>query len=128
MRNTFYPYNPKLKQLARQLRKNMTFGEVLLWQKIRRKQLGIQFHRQIPIKKYIVDFYCHELHLAIEIDGSTHDHPEVAISDFKRQQEIEDLGVKFLRFDDKEIRKNTDEVVEVIEKWIDLHESPTEGR
>ena len=85
--NTFYPYNPRLKNLARELRQNMTLGEVLLWQKIRGRQLDYQFHRQIPIGEYIVDFYCHELFLAIEVDGSTHDHPDVAVSDLSRQSE-----------------------------------------
>lgn len=126
--NTFYPYNPRLKKLARELRKNMTFGEVLLWQKIRGRQLGCQFHRQIPIEEYIVDFYCHELFLAIEIDGGSHDHSEIAVSDLKRQNELEALGIRFLRFEEKEVRKNLDGVVGIIERWIDLNRSPIEGR
>jgi very-short-patch-repair endonuclease len=120
MQNTFYPYNPKLKELARELRKNLTLGEVILWQKIRRRQLGYQFHRQIPISEFIVDFYCHELHLAIEVDGGSHDHPEVAVNDLQRQNEIEDFGIRFLRFEEKEIRRDIDAVVEVIEHWIEL--------
>lgn len=64
----------------------MTLGEVILWQEIRNRKLGFQFHRQVPIKEYIVDFYCHELLLVIEIDGSTHDHPEVAVNDLQRQK------------------------------------------
>jgi very-short-patch-repair endonuclease len=120
MQNTFYPYNPKLKELARELRKNLTLGEVILWQKIRRRQLGYQFHRQIPISEFIVDFYCHELHLAIEVDGGSHDHPEVAVNDLQRQNEIEDFGIRFLRFEEKEIRKDIDAVVELIEHWIEL--------
>lgn len=86
MPNKIPPYNPKLKELARQLRKNMTLGEVILWQEIRNRKLGVQFHRQVPIKEYIVDFYCHELLLVIEIDGSTRDHPEVAVNDLQRQK------------------------------------------
>ncbi|MEX0660305.1 MAG: DUF559 domain-containing protein [Balneolaceae bacterium] len=128
MPNKIPPYNPKLKELARKLRKNMTLGEVLLWQEIRRRKLGFQFHRQIPIHNYIVDFYCHELYLAIEIDGSSHDHPEVAVSDLKRQNELEEVGVRFLRFEEIEVRKNVDNVVEVIENWISLNRSPLEGR
>jgi very-short-patch-repair endonuclease len=120
MQNTFYPYNPKLKELARELRKNLTLGEVILWQKIRRRQLGYQFHRQIPISEFIVDFYCHELHLAIEVDGGSHDHPEVAVNDLQRQNEIEDFGIRFLRFEEKEIRRDIDAVVELIEHWIEL--------
>jgi len=128
MPNRIPPYNPKLKELARKLRKNMTLGEVLLWQEIRNRKLGFQFHRQVPIKNYIVDFYCHELQLAIEIDGSSHDHPEVAVSDLERQNEIEAEGIQFLRFEEKEVRKNLDVVVEVIENWVELNKSPLEGR
>lgn len=62
-----------LKQLARELRKNSTLSEVLLWDELNKKKLGFEFHRQVPIKNYIVDFFCHELMLAIEVDGSSHD-------------------------------------------------------
>ena len=58
--------------MARELRQNMTLSEVLLWQEIKGKQLGIQFSRQIPIDEYIVDFYCKNLQLAVEIDGESH--------------------------------------------------------
>jgi len=121
MPNKIIPYNPKLKKLARKLRKNMTYGEILLWQEIREENLGFQFHRQVPIKNYIVDFFCHELYLAIEIDGSYHDHPEVSVSDFTRQQEIEKLGVNFLRFNESEVRKNLSDAVEDIHNWIILN-------
>ena len=72
-RNKLIPYNPALRQLSRKLRKESTFSEILLCQKIKWKALGVEFHRQVPVNKYIVDFYCHELMLAIEIDGSSHD-------------------------------------------------------
>ena len=128
MPNKIHPYDPKLKELAQKLRKNMTLGEVLLWQEIRNRKLGFQFHRQVPIKIFIVDFYCHELQLVIEVDGSTHDHPEVAVSDLERQNEIEKEGIQFLRFEEKEVRKNLASVIEVIERWIDLHRYPLEER
>jgi len=127
MPNKILPYDPKLKKLARQLRKNMTLGEVLLWQQIRDRQLGVQFHRQVPILRYIVDFYCHELLLAIEIDGQSHDHPEVAVNDLKRQNKLEDEGVYFPRFNEKEVRKDINGVVPVIEDWIELNRSHLEG-
>lgn len=121
MPNKIHPYNPELKKLARKLRKNMTLGEVLLWQEIRNRQLGVQFHRQIPLYNYIVDFYCHELQLAIEIDGSSHDHAEVAIEDLTRQEELESHGIYFLRFEEKEARKNLNEVLNVIVRWIECN-------
>jgi very-short-patch-repair endonuclease len=98
--NKLHPYNPELKLLARKLRKNMTLGEILLWQEIRDKKLVYQFHRQVPLYKYIVDFFCHELQLAIEIDGSSHDHPEVSVNDLTRQEELESYGIQFLRFEE----------------------------
>jgi Protein of unknown function (DUF559) len=66
-------YKPYLKKLAHKLRKNMTFGEVTLWQHLKRKQMqGYDFDSQRPIDGFIVDFYCKELMLAIEIDGNSH--------------------------------------------------------
>ena len=73
MKTKIIPYNPKLKRYARELRKTMTLSEVLLWKELKQKQiLGYDFDRQRPIDEYIVDFYCKELNLAIEIDGITH--------------------------------------------------------
>lgn len=74
MSNKIIPYKPELKFFARQLRKNSTLSEVLLWNKIRKRALGVQFHRQVPMLDYIVDFYCHEIGLAIEVDGKIHEH------------------------------------------------------
>jgi len=73
--------------------------------------LGVEFHRQVPIDEYIVDFYCHELFLAIEIDGSSHVFDEVQINDIKRQERLESLGVRFIRFDDLDVKRNMQEVV-----------------
>lgn len=120
-KNRIIPYNPELKELARNLRKTMTHAEVLLWQRIRRKTLGYQFHRQVPMLNYIVDFYCHELKLAIEVDGGVHEHPEISVNDLTRQKEIETYGVKFLRFENQKIKQNIDSVVDAIENWIKLN-------
>jgi very-short-patch-repair endonuclease len=112
------PYNPDLKQLARDLRKNMTLSEVLLWNQLKQKQmLGYDFDRQRPIDNYIVDFYCKELSLAIEIDGSTHIYRDE--EDEIRQKNFEKLGIRFLRFDDIEVKKNILNVLRVIENWIE---------
>ncbi len=105
--------------LARKLRKNMTMSEVLLWQEIRRKRLGVEFHRQVPIDNYIVDFYCHELFLAIEVDGISHVFDEVQVNDITRQEKLESLGVHFIRFDDLEAKRNMKEVVRQLLVKID---------
>ncbi len=94
-RNRIIRYDPRLKEVARALRKNPTFGEKVLWQAIRRKQLGYEFHRQVSIDRYVVDFYCHELQLAIEIDGITHATPVARLKDEKRRSRLEKLGGLF---------------------------------
>lgn len=96
----------------------MTHAEVLLWQRIRKKSLGYQFHRQVPMLEYIVDFYCHELLLTIEIDGGIHNHPEVSVHDLNRQKQIESYEVNFLRFENKEIKQDISSVLQEIEHWI----------
>ena len=112
-RNKLIKYNPGLRTKARELRNNSTFSEILLWIKIKGKSLGYEFHRQVPIDEYIVDFYCHELNLAIEIDGSSHDHKYDY--DLRRQYELERLGVKFIRFDDIDIKRNMNDVLRALE-------------
>jgi very-short-patch-repair endonuclease len=104
MKNKIIPYNPKLIEYARLLRKNSTLSEVLLWQQIKNKALGVQFHRQVPMLDYIVDFYCHELMLAIEIDGDSHLYKYNY--DNKRQGDLEKEGVIFLRFTDIDVKRN----------------------
>jgi len=116
MKNKIIPYNPKLKALARELRNYSTFSEVLLWQNIKGKCYGYEFHRQVPIDEYIVDFYCHELSLAIEVDGSSHDY-NFEKDDF-RQKRLESLGVIFLRFSDIEVKKSMTDVLRVLEYKI----------
>ena len=116
MKNKIITYNPKLKEYARQLRNNSTLSEVLLWQKIKNKALGVQFHRQVPLKEYIVDFYCHELMLAIEIDGDSHLYKYNY--DKKRQGELENLGITFLRFSDFEVKQNMFSVALTLEQVV----------
>jgi very-short-patch-repair endonuclease len=121
MKRKILPYDRHLKQVARNLRNNSTLAEILLWRELKgRKLRGFDFHRQHPIHKYIVDFFCNELSLAIEIDGSSHDGQ--LEYDNKRQHELEILGVRFLRFTDREVKQNLTGVVETIIEWIDAHE------
>jgi len=111
-------YQPHLKTFARKLRNNSTLGEKLLWNHLKRKQLkGYNFNRQKPIDCYIVDFFCTELMLAIEIDGSSHEGKEQ--KDAYRQQRLEKLGIHFLRFTETEVRQDTQAVTSAIERWIE---------
>jgi len=116
MRNKLIRYNPELRRRARNLRNNATYSEILLWSKIRRKSLGYEFHRQVPIDGYIVDFYCHELNLAIEVDGSSHEHK--IEYDISRQMVLERLGVRFIRFENNDVNRNMNEVLRALEGVI----------
>lgn len=117
------PYNPKLKQLARLLRKNSTLSEILLWKHLKGKQMkGYDFHRQKPLGNYIVDFFCNELMLAIEIDGSSHELEGAYERDQERQQTLEKLGIFFLRFDDRMVKQDMKGVLLAIELWIEAYE------
>jgi len=113
-RNEIFPYDPALRGVARELRKNGTLGEVLLWRELRTNQLNCEFHRQVPIGHYVVGFYCHELKLAIEVDGASHDHEDAFQRDAERQRELEQLGVTVLRFAERDVRQQIRGVVEAI--------------
>jgi very-short-patch-repair endonuclease len=113
------PYDPRLKMLARHLRKNLTPSEKRLWQHLRRKQRrGYSFYRQRPIDHYIVDFYCPDLMMAIEVDGSSHDGPRYQ-GDVTRQQRLEELEVRVLRFSDQEVMRDLKNVLLAIDGWIE---------
>lgn len=127
-RRKIIPYNRQLTKYARKLRLNMTHGEVALWNELKQNKLGFDFDRQRPIDNYIVDFYCKDLMLAIEVDGDCHSTEEAKIKDANRQQSLEKLGVRFLRFDDLKVRNETEEVVRIIATWIDEHKHNLVGR
>jgi very-short-patch-repair endonuclease len=111
------PYNKKLKPHSRALRKNMTDAEEFLWSKIRRKQLNnLQFYRQKIIGNFIVDFYCPKANLVIEVDGVQH-YSEVGTEwDKIRDDYLQQLELKVLRFLNEEILNNIDWVLEKIRK------------
>jgi very-short-patch-repair endonuclease len=111
-------YDPKLKELSRELRKKKVLSEVLLWNSLKgRKMLGCQFARQKPIGHYIVDFYCPELRLVIEIDGES--HRERIQEDMHRQKDLEAMGLEVLRFADRKVKRDISNVLRGIEGWIE---------
>ncbi len=108
-------YSRNTKPFARELRKNQTEAEELLWSRIRRKQiLGVQFKRQRPIDRYIVDFYGVGVKLVIELDGSQHYEPDALAYDFERTKVLESLGLKVIRFDNSQVFKELESVLAVI--------------
>ena len=119
MKRTIIPYNPKLKEFARQLRNNSTKTEILIWQKFKRKQMyGYDFHRQKPIDNYILDFFCYELMLGIEIDGYSHDLIDVIEKDTKKTKKMKQFGITVLRFSDVQVLKVMENVLRAIEQYI----------
>lgn len=124
MKKHIVHYNPRLKELARQLRRNSTLAEVLLWIELKGKQMmGYDFHRQKPYDEYILDFFCPRLMLAVEIDGDSHVFKEER--DAERQRRLEGLGVRFLRFDDLDVKSRMEDVLMTIRKWIEEHRHGT---
>ena len=98
----------------------MTPAEKRMWTALRRRQIGgKKFRRQHSIGPYIVDFFCMEERLAIEIDGSIHDDPLRAAYDVERQQFLEAHGIRVVRFSNKQIRDSLDEILDVIREHID---------
>ena len=119
MKRTIIPYNPKLKEFARQLRNNSTKTEILIWQKLKRKQMyGYDFHRQKPIDNYILDFFCYELMVGIEIDGYSHELIEVFEKDTKKTKRMKHFGITVLRFSDVQVLSEMENVLRAIEQYI----------
>ncbi|OIP78369.1 MAG: hypothetical protein CO002_02925 [Candidatus Portnoybacteria bacterium CG_4_8_14_3_um_filter_44_10] len=104
---------PQLKNMARSLRSNMTDAERKLWSELRGKKINnLQFYRQRPIGRYIVDFYCPKKNLVIEIDGGQH-YEDMAIKlDEKRTNYLkEEFNLRILRFTNLEVLKNIEGVI-----------------
>jgi len=112
-------YDKKLKTFSRQLRKDMTEAEKHLWSRLRRKQLkGCQFYRQKIIGQYIVDFYCPMAELVIELDGGQHYEENGREKDRLRDDVLTKMGIKVLRFSDREVFENIEAVMERIWSYL----------
>ena len=113
------PYNQKLTALARKLRNESTETEIYLWLKLKGKQMyGYDFHRQKPIDNYILDFFCYDLLLGIEVDGYSHKILEVYNKDRVKEKRMNELGITILRFSDFEVLKDMENVIRAIEFFI----------
>ena len=108
-------YEKYLKRYSRDLRNSSTYSEILLWNELKGKQiLNVQFNRQRPIGKYIVDFLCPKAKLIIELDGISHYNEEAFELDQIRQADLEKMGYKVLRFHDEEVMNDRENVVKEI--------------
>ena len=109
------PYNRTLKENARTLRKQMTDAEIVLWSRLRGKQvLDVAFYRQKPILNHVVDFYCASAKLIIEIDGSQHFDAMYQKKDQQRDAALMALGLHVLRFSNHQVLYETNAVLEAI--------------
>jgi very-short-patch-repair endonuclease len=111
------PYNPKLKEKAKKLRKSSNLSEVLFWDKVKNKQLlNLDFERQKIIGNYIVDFYCAELGLILEIDGESHDFK--GEYDNVRDNYLRSFGLKIVHVEDIRIKKGLDEFMGELYRFL----------
>jgi very-short-patch-repair endonuclease len=123
-----YYGNRELVNKARQLRSNMTRAEIILWSRLRSRKIdGYKFRRQEPIFDYVVDFYCNELKLIIEVEGEVHDLPENFEYDLKRKEILLLNGYNLIRVSNYEIETKIDSVIEKIRSIINSNLSSSQG-
>lgn len=115
---------PPLLQRAREMRHSQTPAEATLWRGIRDRNLGYKFRRQHPIDHFIIDFYCAEAKLCIEVDGSSHFEAGQKEYDDARTTYLEELGYKVIRFTNDDVRYNIHAVVDEIARAIESRLNP----
>ncbi len=103
---------------AKELRREMTPAEKLLWQEVRAKKLGVHFRRQQVIAGFIVDFYCHKSALVVEVDGDIHDLQQE--EDARREKVLSELGLRIVRFRNDEVMRDLSVVVERIKVQVSI--------
>jgi very-short-patch-repair endonuclease len=118
-RNMFYGAKKSIFLKAVELRKNLTPAEKVLWEKLcNKKILNVRFKCQHPIDIFIADFYCHKLRMVVEVDGEIHENPERMEYDLARAFELNKYGIKIIRFSNKEVIENIENVIERIKTEI----------
>jgi len=108
------------KVFAKTLRRSLSLPEVLLWQALKGRQFeGLQFRKQHPVGPYILDFYCHDLKLAVEVDGQSHGMGDRAERDAVRDAWLEARGVRTLRLPASLVLESVDDALRTIRAWIE---------
>jgi cyclase len=114
----FYGADVNIFERAKALRKQQTPAEETLWLYLKQKPLGYKFRRQHPLGIYILDFYCHQLKLGIEVDGPIHNTTEIKLNDLEREQMLKQLNIEILRFTNDLILTCLQEVQQQVEQII----------
>jgi len=115
----YYKANTKSHETARVLRKGQTSAEVLFWYTVKNRKIkGMKFRRQHPIGPFIVDFYCDEAKLVIELDGKIHDLEHIKAYDSSREMHLSSLGLQIMRFTNDQIFNNFDTVIKTVEDYL----------
>ena len=105
-------------QRAKELRREMTPAEKILWEELRANKLGVHFRRQQIIQGFIVDFYCHKAGLVIEVDGDIHDLQQE--EDARREKVLREMGLRIVRFRNDEVVRDLSAVVGRIQKMVSV--------
>jgi len=114
-----YGATPEIFDRAQELRKQMTEAEKKLWKRLRnRKFEGLKFRRQHPINRFVVDFYCHEKLLVVELDGGIHNEISVKERDEGREGELKNFGLKIVRFTNLEVLNDMSIVLQKLKDSI----------
>lgn len=115
---------PEIFRRAKELRHRMTHSEKILWEKLKDKKFNdLKIRRQHPAGKFILDFYCHEYKLAIELDGDVHDNVDVKSRDLGREEELNSLGITVIRFRNSQVLNEIELVFQHLLREIALIKS-----
>ena len=125
----YFGAKPGLFGLAGDLRHSMTESECLLWEKLRNRKLsGFKFRRQHPCNEIILDFYCHEARLSIEVDGTIHKDDFQRERDKERTFILNKFGIQELRFSNWEVENQIEKVLNKIKEHLEQSQHPSPGR
>ena len=116
--NMFYGASPVIHKQAKELRQKETKAEKVLWSFLSNHQLKVKFRRQHPVSQFIVDFYCHELKLVIEVDGGIHLKKDNREYDQMRTEHLQSFNLHLMRFTNSMILENTEQVISQIRSKI----------
>ncbi len=105
---------PRAARAAKRLRREMTLPEVLLWQRLRQKPIGLKFRRQHPAGNWVADFYCHVARTIIEVDGIAHDMGDRPFADEARDEWLRNCGLQVLRIPARDVLADPDAIAEAV--------------